>query len=523
MKTNAKNLFMALTAAVAMTACSHDDLFTPSDLENNTKVTYAQNFAKKYPNVDMSKGWDFSTKTPVLTFGSAGNSINGARTRAGEGNGTWSAGDWYYVDNNTLNWMHEKLVEGKDHRDLGSPFYMSIPGNEFTIVPIYQGQAAAMWDLHVVIDGVDYKIWEKINKASLGGSDENVQDETLTGTIQIKDADSDDWHNLHGQWFDWGYGHWNSLYNTDGDDRWTPDWSGRNKVTAVRSTPYTFKNFPIGAEMYFYLEITEDGNEYDDVRDANNNVIGKSVRNHRNDVGDKQSSVKGMMLALSGCPIPSNLNGNEVLIIGCEDASVEKYNIGTDADGNETFYGSDWDMNDLVLLVYGKNVPKPVEIHEGDTFEERTTVRYMIEDLGATDDFDFNDVVIDVADIDIITPTYTNGVLTSQAVTGHRQEAVIRHLGGTLPFILTIGNTELPEMGGQATFQTSPNLKFDVTGWNINAHNVSVKVQQQGNTGVYNNVKFPRAGEAPMIIAVDPTQNWMPERQSVPETWFYTE
>jgi len=28
-------------------------------------------------------------------------------------------------------------------------------------------------------------------------------------------------------------------------------------------------------------------------------------------------------------------------------------------------------------------------------------------------------------------------------------------------------------------------------------------------------------GKAPMIIAVDPTTNWMIERLSVPDTWFY--
>ena len=36
-----------------------------------------------------------------------------------------------------------------------------------------------------------------------------------------------------------------------------------------------------------------------------------------------------------------------------------------------------------------------------------------------------------------------------------------------------------------------------------------------------NEIKFPKAGTAPMIIAVDPTQTWMSERQSVPESWFY--
>ncbi len=490
MKTNVKTMMMVI-AASTMVACSKNaDLFDSSAIEQDAKATYAENFAKKYPNVDLNQSWDFSTKQSDYRIASG----NKARTRAGEGGIT--AGNWYEIDNNTLAWMHEKLVEGQDNRQLGNPFYMTVPGNDFTIIPIYLGQAGAMWNLHVVVDGVDYLVWEKINKTSLGGSDENIQDETKTGTIQIKDLDSDEWHNLHGQWFDWGYGHWNSLYNTDGTDRWTPDWSDKNLVTAVRSIPYTFHDFPVGAEMYFYLDVTVSGSgDWD----------GKY--HELNNVGAHESSLKGQMLALQNVPRPANISeDNEVMIIGCEDADLKD---------------SDWDCNDVVFLVYGKTVPQPIKIEEGEAIEEVKTVRYMIEDLGATDDFDFNDIVLDVSEIRTISPTYTNGVVTKWNEKGYRQEAVIRHLGGTLPFILKIGNTTLAEMGGQTTFQTSPDLKIDVEGWNINSHNILIQVQQKDNQGVYNNVVFPKAGEAPMIIAVDPSQTWMGERQSVPESWFY--
>jgi hypothetical protein len=33
-------------------------------------------------------------------------------------------------------------------------------------------------------------------------------------------------------------------------------------------------------------------------------------------------------------------------------------------------------------------------------------------------------------------------------------------------------------------------------------------------------VSFPKEGEAPMMIAVDPTTKWMNERVSIPSTWF---
>ena len=469
-------MLMALVAT-SMVACSNNqDVFDGGAIEKTAKQSYAENFAKKYPNVDMNQNWDFSSKQSDYRIASG----NKAHTRAGEGGIT--TGSWYEVDNNTLAWMHEQLVEGQDNRKLGNPFYMTVPGNDFTIIPIYQGQAGAMWNLHVVVDGVDYLVWEKSNS------------EIQKGDIQIKDGDSDEWHNLHGGGQSWET--WNSLYNTDGSDKWLADGS-QNLVTAVRSTPYTFHDFPVGAEMYFYLDVTVSGSgDWDGKYHEINNV------------GAHESSLKGQMLALQNVPRPANIaEDNEVMIIGCEDADLRD---------------SDWDCNDVVFLVYGKTVPKPIKIEEGDEIEEVKTVRYMIEDLGATDDFDFNDIVVDVTEIRTISPTYTNGVVTAWNEKGKRQEAVIRHLGGTLPFVLKIGNKEYAA-GGQDTFQTSPDLKLDdVTGWTgLNGvHNVSIEVEQKNNEGVFK-VQFPKAGEAPMIIAVDPSQNWMPERQSVPESWFY--
>lgn len=477
MKTNVKTMMMVIAASTMVACTKNADLFDSSAIEQNAKATYAENFTKKYPNVDLNQSWDFSTKQSDYRLGSG----NKARTRAGEG--SIVNGSWYEVDNNTLSWMHEQLVEGKDNRKLGNPFYMTVPGNDFTIIPIYQGQAGAMWNLHVVVDGVDYLVWEKSNS------------EIQKGDIQIKDGDSNEWHNLHGGGQSWET--WNSLYNTDGSDKWLADRS-QNLVTAVRSIPYTFHDFPVGAEMYFYLDVTVSGSGvWDDKYHEMNNV------------GAHESSLKGQMLALQNVPRPANIaEDNEVMIIGCEDADLKD---------------SDWDCNDIVFLVYGKTVPKPIKIEEGKEIDEVKTVRYMIEDLGATDDFDFNDIVVDVTEIRTISPTYTNGVVTKWNEKGKRQEAVIRHLGGRLPFILKIGNKEYAA-GGQDTFQTSPDLKLDdVTGWTglTGDHNISIQVQQKDNNGVYNNVKFPKAGEAPMIIAVDPSQGWMTERQSVPADWFY--
>lgn len=464
-------MLMALVAT-SMVACSNNqDVFDGGAIEKTAKQSYAENFAKKYPNVDMNQNWDFSSKTPYFSF--SNNNGNHAGTRAAVSY-DFTEGAKQEVDLSTVEWMKDNLKEGKPNRSLGKAFYMTVPGTEFTIQPIFQGEAGAVWDLHVVVNGVDILLWTK------------SQD------IELQTEVKSEWHSVVDEQA--AEGGWEAQRNT-------------LKATAVRSVPYTFKNLPVGADMYFYLDITTSGSGGWDWWDEVKQEYHPWKMYYMNDVGDHMTSVDQMMLALQGFEKPSIVPaGYEYMLIGCEDANL--------AD-------SDWDMNDVVFLVYGKNVPKPIEITEGTTVYDSRTVRYMVEDLGSTDDFDFNDIVIDVTENKAKTPVYTNGVLTSWNEGETTQKAVIRHLGGTLPFLLTIGDKQLPEMGGQSTFQTSPNTEYDVTGWNINSHNISVQVQQKDNQGVYNNVVFPKAGEAPMIIAVDPSQNWMPERQSVPESWFY--
>ena len=462
---------MALVAT-SMVACSNNqDVFDGGAIEKTAKQSYAENFAKKYPNVNINQNWDFSSKTPYFSF--SNNNGNHAGTRAAVSY-DFTEGAKQEVDLSTVEWMKDNLKEGKPNRSLGKAFYMTVPGTEFTIQPIFQGEAGAVWDLHVVVNGVDILLWTK------------SQD------IELQTEVKSEWHSVVDEQA--AEGGWEAQRNT-------------LKATAVRSVPYTFKNLPVGADMYFYLDITTSGSGGWDWWDEVKQEYHPWKMYYMNNVGDHMTSVDQMMLALQGFEKPSNVPaGYEYMLIGCEDANL--------AD-------SDWDMNDVVFLVYGQKIPKPIEITEGTTVYDSRTVRYMVEDLGSTDDFDFNDIVIDVTENKAKTPVYTNGVLTSWNEGETTQKAVIRHLGGTLPFLLTIGNKQLPEMGGQSTFQTSPNTEYDVTGWNINSHNISVQVQQKDNQGVYNNVVFPKAGEAPMIIAVDPSQGWMTERQSVPESWFY--
>ncbi|MBQ7425816.1 MAG: DUF4114 domain-containing protein [Prevotella sp.] len=434
-------------AAILCAACSSKDLYDEAKVEELAKSSYAENFSKKYPHVDLNQSWDYSHKNPSFSLPF----VSSAASTRGE-NPSVTKTDEYTVDQATLTWMKNKLKDGINNSALGKPFYMSVPNNSFTIVPIYQGQASSVWELHAVIDGVDYKVWEK-------GQD-----------VWLKTKENEDWKDVK------------SVSNQE-------LYKCTENAITVKANGYQFDNFPVGKQMYFYLRITN---------------VTNSKYNYT--LNAELSSLAHQMLALQDCPRPANIpEDHEVMIIGCEDIPVQD---------------SDKDFNDVVFLVYAKpHVPQPIIIEDGDPIVKKETVRYMIEDLGSTDDFDFNDIVVDVSDVWTSTPTYVNGVLDKWTDSEHRQEATIRHLGGTLPFILKIGDTERPEHAG--VMGSDPDETFAVSGWNKDTHNIVVKVRQEKNSTVYNEIKFPKAGTAPMIIAVDPTQTWMSERQSVPESWFY--
>lgn len=442
---------MLMLAVVLLTACTKTDLFDEGQKEKDIKKSYAENFAKAYPDVDLNQSWDYSHKNPAYSLPTS----NRALTRGA--NFTLTQGSEYEVDASTLTWMKDKLKNGKNNRKLGKAFYMKAPGNSFTIVPIFQGQASSIWELHAVIDGVDMKVWEK------------CQD------IWMKTSEN---------------GEWKAVSSVSDDEMK----KNTETAAAVKAKTYTFNNVPAGAEMYFYLTVTKVNNPKYDYT-----------------INSQMSSLSGMMLSLSGCPMPTNIEeGNKITLIACED--VYDY----PAKGAK----SDNDMNDVVFMVYGKpEVPSTTEIENGQPIVKQTTVRYMIEDLGATDDFDFNDIVVDVTETVLSTPKYNSDYTITWTDSEPTQKAIIRHLGGTLPFKLTIGNTELEEM--QGVLGSNPNEEYEITGWNKNSHNISVKVKQASNSTVYNNVAFPKSGEAPMIVAKDPQVEWMPERKHVPADWFY--
>lgn len=236
--------------------------------------------------------------------------------------------------------------------------------------------------------------------------------------------------------------------------------------------------------------------------------------------------------------------GYEYLVVGCEDANGSL---------------SDWDYNDVVLLFVG--MPKVPKVAKNVIKK-----RYMIEDLGSTFDFDFNDIVVDVTEEDIQTIGTNEDPVRKQTVS-------ISHLCGTIPFEVFIGgqsvfghafagnNTDSHGLESGYDPTTAENYEsyyvktFDETSglpWDPINNNITIYVWPK-NAGIsyndghiptgghgslgsmngetFNNlldikdaqqINFPKQGEFPYIIAVDQDINWMKEHHSVPRSWFYS-
>lgn len=250
------------------------------------------------------------------------------------------------------------------------------------------------------------------------------------------------------------------IQTSNNGTNWTNLSSGGNTLEAknLRALQYTVDNIPVGTDIYFYLEITTGGTNY-------------ATK------GTKQSSLAGMMLALQNVTRPSNLAADkEILIMGCEDANLS---------------GSDWDMNDVVFLIYGNpEAPHPLEITNGEqTKTETISKRYMVEDLGATteSDIDFNDLVVDVEEVRTITTIMemTNGKLDKQGTKdiSAKQTITIRALGGTKDIALYIGGQANPIFRKSTE---SDNLNADYRENNIvTGALTSLTTDYMYNTGFY--------------------------------------
>lgn len=209
------------------------------------------------------------------------------------------------------------------------------------------------------------------------------------------------------------------------------------------------------------------------------------------------------------------VDGNPCLVLGCEGRGTTDYK----------------DLGILIMVPNEQLVPPSDPDPEDPTPVDPPSLhiitdiskKYMIEDRGSTADFDFNDIVVvvhyykdaDMADKTKVFEEYTR--------------AKLAYLCGTIPFSLTIGGQSFGQMEGRVNY-----VPYSQDGYGELASENGVVIQN--NRTIYDNdikvtvengetsltYDFPETGDMPLMIAVDPSVECMPENQSVYQTWFET-
>lgn len=528
---------LGLTSSILLLGSCQDEEFGYTKQE----IAYESNFTKKFGEIPSDMTWDFTTYARRQSISS--DSEPTPETRAGLGSLVTkpynNTTQWYQVPTQTLDWMKATLIEKQDNRYLGSPFTFKMPSNPVAIVPIYQGRTGIIWEFEVKVNDYDLtKLWEQSENIRINGTNEDCKlGYTDVGQTQMNPAANSNVSEMKPCYTD--------------------------EATSVYTRPIIISNVA-GKYAYFSLH---------NLYKKRNKWNGKYQNNYWDPenawttAGNRLTSLDGHMLALDlpGYAAPKlnelpTINGYtpaSSMIIACEDA-----------DGKDT----DHDVNDLVFLVVGyPNLPEVIST------TEVVKKRYMCEDLGLTDDFDFNDIVIDVTQ----TKNYTiptegqfdgqNGqklpttIKDKEYVDGSlKQYATLKHVCGTLPFQVTIGNSTVFDLvkdptDKQGTINNltytrgevegdgwNPNIVREIKNndWNPNTNNISIVVQGWGDGNTHTSlnygttssseyptfvdyangnipakVNFPNPGTVPFIIAVDQDVMWMKERQDIPKSW----
>ena len=475
--------FAMMMAMLGITSCSKTDLYDEGKIaemeaaeaaaaQQKLIAEYEANFIKTFGEINPNQSWDFSTNDVKYTLNGPIKASTRA-TRADLNLNVNPSTTYYGVQQKTLTMMNTVFKEGKDNSGPGTFFGLNAPKNSFTIQPIFMGKSGGNFKLYLHVEGV---------------AEDRIIWEKWQG-IQYKKEGSSDWETL------------SSTHNEGGENL--------VNATAIQTQPITISGIPEGTEMWLYLKISQAASGY--------NSAGDIMGSHNGFM--KEYTFTNDQLDLYSLPGVEAGKQVQCKLIGCEDANTAK---------------SDKDFNDVVFLLYGQpEVPTSFKIK---TLTEDLTKRYMIEDLGATDDFDFNDIVVDVTshyeaqikvdDNDEPLPGYENPEYTYKS-----SYAEIKALGGTLDFELTIGNTKWKKSENFADYTEMINTKnpdynavlkkFDVAiydattnpeGYNPTANNISVTVYQKDTNRTANVVGFPKNGAVPMMIATDAKVEWATER-----------
>ena len=481
-------------AMLGITSCSKTDVYDEKQQEANKaaeeqvkqeKVVdeYEKNFIDTYGEIDPNQSWDFSTGDEYFSLPSSAR----AATRGDlEDRYLTKSQSYYEIEDATLSKMNEVFKEGRNNYSTGKAFAMTVPANDFTIMPIFMGQSGGDFDLYMHVDDIgEILVWRKWEG------------------IQAKFAGSDDWKDLYKEeqkfvGYEVSNWEWVPVYETVRKS--TTNGENTKNATAIQSKYITFHGLPAGKAMYFYLKITKTATGSPE----NYNEEGQSLGSINDFMREYQFGDNDLT--------PSNLPGvdkPEIKIIGCEDASSARM--------------TDKDYNDVVFMLYGE--PYVPESFDVEDLEKTVKKRYFVEDLGTSDDTDFNDIVVDVVSTYTYKKTTSDtGIVTFSEETIKSRKAEIRALGGTLDFELNIGGTTWKK---SADFDSSVMYNTQEPDYTKVLHtidlpddydpasnDISVTVYQKDSDKSSAIVNFPATGTVPMIIAANAYEKWSVEREA---------
>ena len=311
---------------------------------------------------------------------------------------------------------------------------------------------------------------------------------------------------------------WDKIVQAFNNQNETENWStytaGKKIVFSVAGVSRT----PGSGTKYFYWGVkdTPQGDLFVRIGSANNGNnanIGNACETHTSSL-DFSKIPSGSVWYTAF----TNSNNNKFELTSSNTLVIDDFKVVTvTIDGKDyTFWGIKCDganANYTNMVLWVSEVPTvPVP---------KISKRYMAEDLGGSNDFDFNDVVFDVIQ-------FEDGT----------EKCYVRALGGKLDITINVGNSHWTKSSKFTvtdmlnTNPIDPALilhEFDVTGWGGNNSTVSITVKgEEGVTeggateGFYWAEPFPAVGEAPLIVAVQyGSKTWLRERQSVPsKDWF---
>ena len=180
---------------------------------------------------------------------------------------------------------------------------------------------------------------------------------------------------------------------------------------------------------------------------------------------------------------------------------------GQEANGNMDVE-RDWIFNDWIVRISPATLKK--------------SARVACEDLGTTDDFDFNDVVFDVSPYQYYGYTHPT---TYQYIEANYTLITVRAAGGTLPLYLEVAGVrkEVHELFGVSTSTmvntnngtvSCPIAQFTVPA-NVTPKDVAVIVENPSAETSIPVVLQAEVGKAPQKICVNTTFKWCDERQQI--------